>query len=62
MEIEPTRPIMNKVPKKYKKLPPNTPYVQVEEWEEFQNGWDFGEGGLVGKLNEVIGWINNKSN
>jgi len=60
MKIEPITPIINRTPKRWKPSKENPLVVEVLEYEEFQNGWNFGEGGMVGKLNEIIEHINSK--
>lgn len=57
--IEPIKPIINKFPKKWKQSEKNPLCVEVTEYEEFQNGFDYGEEkDLVGKLNKVIEVLN----
>lgn len=62
MKIEPIKPIINKIPKRMKQSETNPSCVEVLEYEEIQNGYYFGEDGLVGKINEIINWINIKDN
>lgn len=57
--IEPIKPIINKIPTKWEQSEESPLAVKVIEYEEFQNGFDYGEEkDLVGKLNKVIEVLN----
>lgn len=57
--IEQIKPLINKFPKKWKQSEENPLCVEVIEYEEFQNGFDYGEEkDLVGKLNKIIEVLN----
>ena len=61
MRIEPIKPRINEIPIEWEQDKENPLCFKVIKSEKQQNGWDFGENGLVGKLNEIIEWINSKN-
>ncbi len=59
-ELEPIKPLMQRTPKRCEPSKENPMLVTVLEYEEFQNGWDYGEEkDLIGKINKIIERINN---